>query len=176
MGKARDLSMMISRHADIKAGIVAYFGMSTAPAGWLKCNGAAVSRTDYADLFAAIGTAYGVGDGSTTFNLPEVRGEFIRCLDDGRGVDAARTLGSAQGDQNKEHNHGVTDPGHNHTNNATANSSLSAGAHSYAVGLSGSTTTINDSTLNNTTGISVQNSGGSEARPRNIAFLACIKT
>lgn len=68
------------------------------PAGWLIENGAAVSRTTYATLFAVIGVAYGAGDGATTFNLPDARGEFDRGLDLGRGVDPGRTLGSSQGD------------------------------------------------------------------------------
>lgn len=80
------------------SGMVVYFAGQTAPTGWLKANGAAVSRTLYANLFAAIGTTYGAGDGSTTFNLPDMRGEFIRGWDDGRGVDAGRVLGSAQSD------------------------------------------------------------------------------
>ena len=66
------------------------------PTGWLKCNGALLSRTTYAALFAVIGTTYGAGDGSTTFALPDLRGEFLRGLDDGRGVDGGRALGSAQ--------------------------------------------------------------------------------
>ena len=77
---------------------VLYFAGQTAPVGWLKANGAAVSRTAYAALFAAIGTTYGAGDGSTTFNLPDLRGEFMRGWDDGRGIDHGRVLGSAQGD------------------------------------------------------------------------------
>ena len=56
--------------------------------GWLKANGAAVSRTAYGDLFAKIGTVFGSRDGSTTFNLPDLRGEFIRGWDNGRGVDS----------------------------------------------------------------------------------------
>jgi microcystin-dependent protein len=80
------------------AGTVIYTARSTAPTGYLKANGAAVSRTTYATLFSAIGTTYGGGDGSTTFNLPDLRGEFVRGLDDGRGVDTSRTLGSSQGD------------------------------------------------------------------------------
>ena len=80
----------------VQAGEVAFFARSSAPAGYLKANGAAVSRTAYATLFAAIGTTFGVGDGSTTFNLPDLRGEFLRGLDDGRGVDSGRTIGSAQ--------------------------------------------------------------------------------
>ena len=76
-------------------GTVAFFARSSAPTGWLKCNGAAISRTDYADLFDSIGTTYGTGNGSTTFNLPDLRGEFVRCLDDGRGVDNGRPLTSS---------------------------------------------------------------------------------
>ena len=77
-------------------GSVYTFAGSTVPTGWLKCNGALLSRTTYASLFAVIGTTYGAGDGSTTFALPDLRGEFVRGVDDGRGVDAGRTLGSAQ--------------------------------------------------------------------------------
>ena len=80
------------------AGAVQYFAMQAAPVGWLKANGAEVSRTTYSNLFAAIGTRYGGGDGSTTFNLPDLRGVFLRGLDDGKGVDAGRVIGSEQGD------------------------------------------------------------------------------
>lgn len=80
----------------IPSGAVMHFAMSTAPTGWLIANGTAVSRTTYAALFAAIGTTFGAGDGSTTFNLPELRGEFIRNWDNGRGVDSGRALGSYQ--------------------------------------------------------------------------------
>ena len=79
-------------------GMVAFFARTTPPSGWLKANGAAVSRTTYAALFAAIGTTFGAGDGRTTFNLPDLRGEFIRGLDDGRNIDIGRRLGTAQGD------------------------------------------------------------------------------
>lgn len=70
----------------------------TAPTGWLKANGAAVSRKAYANLFAAIGTIYGAGDGFNTFNLPDLRGEFVRGWDDGRGIDSGRAFGSRQTD------------------------------------------------------------------------------
>ena len=79
-------------------GEIAFFARSTPPSGWLKANGAAVSRTTYAALFDAIGTTFGAGDGRTTFNLPDLRGEFLRGLDDGRNVDGGRRLGSSQGD------------------------------------------------------------------------------
>ena len=88
----------------VPSGAVLYFAGRTAPAGWLKANGAAVSRTAYAALFAAIGTTYGAGDGRSTFNL---RGEFIRGWDDGRGVDAGRVFGSAQAHALQSHQHGL---------------------------------------------------------------------
>ncbi|WP_256856057.1 phage tail protein [Rodentibacter ratti] len=77
-------------------GEVGFFARATPPSGWLKANGAAVSRTTYAALFAAIGTTFGAGDGRTTFNLPDLRGEFLRGLDDGRNIDSNRRLGSWQ--------------------------------------------------------------------------------
>ena len=83
---------------DEVVGEVAFFARTTPPSGWLKANGAAVSRTTYAELFAAIGTTFGAGDGRTTFNLPDLRGEFLRGLDDGRSIDRGRRLGTAQGD------------------------------------------------------------------------------
>ena len=92
----------------VPSGTVLYFAGQTAPAGWLKANGAAVSRTAYAALFAAIGTTYGAGDGRSTFNLPDLRGEFIRGWDDGRGVDAGRVFGSAQAHALQSHQHGLS--------------------------------------------------------------------
>lgn len=83
----------------LPAGIVSYFASSAPPPqGWLLCNGALISRTIYSDLFNAIGVTYGSGDGSTTFGIPDLRGEFLRGLDNGRGIDVDRTLGSVQGD------------------------------------------------------------------------------
>ena len=91
----------------VPSGTVLYFAGSRAPAGWLKANGAAVSRTAYAALFAAIGTTYGAGDFLNTFNLPDLRGEFIRGWDDGRGVDTPRSIGSAQAHALQSHQHGL---------------------------------------------------------------------
>lgn len=83
--------------------LTAYAG-STAPTGWLLCYGQAVSRTTYAALYSAIGTTYGSGDGSTTFNLPDLRGRVVAGLDDMGGTDAGRldlanTLGITGGAQ-----------------------------------------------------------------------------
>ncbi len=86
--------------------ILIYTGYNQ-PSGTLKANGAAVSRTVYSKLFNVIGTIYGGGDGSTTFNLPDYRGLFVRGYDDGRGLDSwgGRPLGSYQADQFAIHNH-----------------------------------------------------------------------
>ena len=137
----------------LPAGAVQYYAMNTAPSGWLKANGAAISRTTYATLFAAIGTTFGVGDGSTTFNVPDLRGEFARGWDDGRGIDTGRVFGSAQADAFKSHTH----PVNIHT----------AGSAVYTfLGISSGTTV----TVENTNA-----TGDTETRPRNIALLACIK-
>lgn len=69
----------IDKLASVPPGTMIHFAGKTLPEGWLICNGAAVSRTTYAALFAAIGTTYGSGDGSTTFNLPNADGRFLEC-------------------------------------------------------------------------------------------------
>ena len=78
------------------AGTVIFYAASTAPTGFLKANGAAVSRSTYADLFTVIGTTFGVGDGSTTFNLPDLRGYFPRGWADNGSIDSGRTFGTTQ--------------------------------------------------------------------------------
>ncbi|AIA10319.1 tail fiber protein [Vibrio phage X29] len=86
-----------ARTVNDEVGVVKYFISTVTPTGrYIKANGAAVSRTAYADLFAKVGTFWGAGDGSTTFNVPDLRGEFIRSWDDGRGIDAGRAFGSTQ--------------------------------------------------------------------------------
>lgn len=100
---------------------------------WLKCDGAAVSRTTYAYLFAKIGGTYGAGNGSTTFNLPDFRGVFPRGLDEGRGLDTGRTLGNTvQEDQNKSHSHtsSVSNETHSHAFSGTTSVS---GDHAHNV-------------------------------------------
>ena len=106
----------------VPAGSVSAFAGLAVPTGWLECNGAAISRSTYATLFAAISTHYGVGDGSSTFNLPDLRGEFVRGFDNSRGVDSGRTFGTAQSGVNAQHNHtGSTASAgtHNHPFRAT---------------------------------------------------------
>lgn len=81
-----------TRNADV--GFIKPFAGNTVPDGYLYCDGSAVSRTTYSELFAAIGTIYGAGDGSTTFNVPDLRGYFLR----GDGGTNSAALGTAQGD------------------------------------------------------------------------------
>lgn len=134
-------------------GTVAAFAGSNAPAGWLKCAGQAVSRATYGALFAYIGTTYGAGDGSTTFNVPDMRGEFIRGLDDGRGVDVGRVIGTSQGDSFKSHTHQVS-----------LGVDLYGGAY------------VQPNSNGPTGSVSTSYEGGNETRPRNVALLYCIKT
>jgi phage-related tail fiber protein len=172
------------------AGAVVHFARSTAPAGWLKANGAAVSRTIYADLFAAIGMTFGAGDGANTFNLPDLRGEFIRGWDDARGIDAGRAFGSAQADANKAHDHtGTASSAGSHSHSASTGGAGSSNSTWVAGRSNDSTTATNNvATLGSHThtvtvnsagshshSLSINDNGGPEARPRNVALLACIK-
>jgi len=72
------MTVVTQNKIDILVGMIAPFGMSSVPTGWLACDGSAVSRTTYADLFTAIGTTWGAGDGSSTFALPDLEGAFLR--------------------------------------------------------------------------------------------------
>jgi len=203
--EARDEAVEAATSMLIPSGMIAPFARSTAPTGWLAANGAAVSRTTFADLFLAIGTTFGVGNGSTTFNLPDLRGEFIRGLDAGRGVDVNRQLGSAQAQDIQGHTHTATaTAAGEHTHNATT---ASAGGHSHTltnetIGYdnAGNRSWIPDGAPNqgrvtsgtnaagdHTHTITVNNAGnhthqitvaantGTETRPRNVALLYCIK-
>lgn len=82
-------------------GSIVMYGAGSAPTGWLLCNGAAVSRTTFSDLFAIISTLYGVGDGATTFNVPDMRGRIGIGLDAGNvNLAAADVLGETGGEEN----------------------------------------------------------------------------
>lgn len=201
-------------------GRIDWFAATSPPTGWLKANGAALSRASYGDLLSAIsftdatvdttngsatvqmdntgnveagytiegdgipvgttvtsvddGTTltlsqaatatasnitarflpWGGGDGSTTFTIPDLRGEFPRGWDDARGVDSGRALGSWQADEFKSHKHDLT------VRNATSSQFTGGGD-------------IDSFKASET--ISTQNTGGAETRPRNVALLACIK-
>jgi len=117
----------------IPAGTVMSWPAAVPPAGWLFANGAAVSRADYSTLFGVIGTTYGAGNGSTTFNLPDLRARMVlhrdtmnssltsRVTSATSGIDAP-TLGATGGDQRLHlHTHGITDPQHTHGGGASSN-------------------------------------------------------
>jgi microcystin-dependent protein len=94
-------------------GVVLPFAGGTVPTGWLDCDGSAVSRTTYADLFAVIGTDYGPGDGSTTFNLPDFRSRSIL----GAGAPGGGLTTRARGDTGGAETHTLTEsemPSHTH--------------------------------------------------------------
>ena len=189
----------------VPTGSVHMMATTTAPSGYLKCNGTAISRTTYAALFAIIGTTHGAGDGSSTFNVPDLRGECVRGWDDSRGIDNGRNFGTSQSDNNKQHNHTasstITDPGHFHyiasdeaingSNNRLENKTgqdlrFATGGfvgndsrQDYvAAAVTGAADTGRSEVK--TTGISasvtVANSAAGESRPRNIAMMYVIKT
>ena len=187
---------------DAQVGIVGLFAMNAPPTGWLKANGAAVSRTTFARLFAKIGTIHGAGDGVTTFNLPDPRGRFPRFLDDGRGIDAGRVIGSHQGEAIQSHAHtGSSSNGGSHIHSAWTDAQgqhthtvTGAGASSPYSGYAGEIGNANDGSSfttnaagnhahnvgigyagDHTHGITINPAGGPETRPTNTAFLACIK-
>jgi microcystin-dependent protein len=143
------------------AGTVMAFASSTAPAGYIKANGAQIGRVAYADLFAVCGTTFGSGNGSTTFTIPDLRGEFIRGWDDARGVDSGRTFGSAQDHMLSNHTHSFQ---YYRTN-------FSYQGH-YSPNYMGNGETLQSVSTGN------PNAGGpygSETRPRNVSLLYCIK-
>lgn len=162
-----------------------YSGVA-APAGYLLCDGTQVSRVTYAALFAAIGSTYGDGDGSSTFHLPDFRGRVLRGVDNGAGNDpdaVSRTamnlggnvgdnVGSIQSHEVQSHAHGVNDPGHTHTefkaDGATA-AQAGVGSPGFSQTVPGFPTGASG------TGISIQNTGGSETRMKNANVNYIIK-
>jgi len=156
------------------SGMIMPFAGTSAPTSWLACNGAAISRSTYATLYNAIGTTWGVGDGSTTFNVPDLRGTFLRGTGTNGtyGTAVGQAVGTYAADTYLNHSHGISDPGHSHTVGAFASPGLSPGGTTYNTG-SGTT---NSGT--STTGISVNTSttGGTETKPKNYGVLYIIKT
>ncbi|EJF74113.1 tail fiber protein [Bartonella alsatica] len=86
-------------------GFIGTFAMEKVPTGWLLCDGKEYSRSAYANLFAALGETWGKGDGLKTFNVPDLRGMFLRGLDSGKEIDKGRLLGSRQEESFKAHTH-----------------------------------------------------------------------
>jgi microcystin-dependent protein len=139
----------------LPAGAVMAFAMNSAPAGWLAANGAAVSRSTYATLFAAISTTHGSGNGSTTFNVPDLRGIFVRGSGDQTisGTLYSKAFALKEADELKSHTHQYT---------RYAQLITRAGGGDNNIWAS-------------TAGVQTTATGGTETRPANIALLYCIK-
>jgi len=143
------LSVGLGVPSQVPVGVVSAFAGVNAPAGWLMCAGQAISRTDYSALFTALSTTYGSGDGSTTFNLPDLRGRVHAGVDDMGGTAASRltstvlsasnTLGATGGAQTHTLD-GTQIPAHSHPN--TLGSNIVA-ATSHTHGSSTMTTAMN---------------------------------
>jgi microcystin-dependent protein len=117
--------------ASVPVGTIIDYAGNVAPAGFLKANGAAISRTTYATLFGVCGTTYGVGDGATSFNLPDARGVTIRGWDDGRGLDAGRGFGTYQADAFETHTHAGGNTGTESADHTHAGYTDFQGTHSH---------------------------------------------
>jgi microcystin-dependent protein len=189
----------------VPVGSIHWFPSVNCPSNFLKLNGALVSRVTFAALWNFAQSSgnlrnegrdgngqFGIGDGSTTFSLPDFRGLTPRSWDDGRGLDSDRALGTYQASQNLLHSHGVSDPGHNHyvndpghqhtygkpnvpdgqvqggktpgTNQVYYDSSAVTKYATTRIYLSASSSNIG-----------IHGDGGAETRVQNVAMLACIK-
>lgn len=144
------------------------------PENWKEANGESLSKATYPELYAQIGDRYG-SDDSLSFNLPDLRGEFIRGWDNGRGVDTGRQLGSYQADELKSHAHYMANTGsyaHDLSTNESIYRARSVGQghmvnSNFEYDLGGSSAEANTGKTSRT--------GGTETRPRNIAVMYIIR-
>jgi microcystin-dependent protein len=155
-------SSTLSILGETAVGAIGFYAGQTPPVGWLVADGAIVSRTGYAALFDVIGTTYGAGDGSTTFQLPDMRGMFARGWDaaggTSRNCDPGRVFGSTQGCAIQSHCHAEALP--------QGIGACVAGSGSLIIGTAGGACC---------TGVNTAVTGGAETRPVNVALLPCIK-
>ena len=151
----------LKRNLTISPGTIHTFAGSTVPTGWLKCDGLNVSTVKYSALYAVIGDTYGNGAtaNQTDFVLPDLRGEFLRGWDEGRGIDPDRELGSLQMDGFKSHTHRYTQRSICGDGGGMNYNGAHPGGYSSCSSPQQPTTSI----------------GGDETRPRNIAFVFGIK-
>lgn len=154
------------------AGTVIWYAANSAPTGYLKANGASLSTTTYAALFAAIGYTFGGSGGS--FNVPDLRGEFIRGWDDSRGIDSGRSFGSSQLDQMQQIT--ATSVGVYRPTTATSTGAFLFSGGTNNRGLTSPATGVaTNANFDFNSASSPGARAGSETRSRNIALLACIK-
>lgn len=156
----------VSQPAGVPTGSIFCMPTATVPSGYLECDGSAVSRTTYADLFTLIGTAYGAANGSSTFNVPDLRGEFVRGWAHGRtgkDPDDTRAIGSTQTSANLSHRHTTVLDGYNVE---------VQGGGGYSMGPGNRPQQARNWSASSGMGLS----GGTESRPINIALMYVIKT
>tara|TARA_B100000085_G_C18450211_1_gene474534 strand:+ start:204 stop:770 length:567 start_codon:yes stop_codon:yes gene_type:complete len=165
----------IPNGSGVSIGSIVPFGGTAAPTGFLACDGSAISRTTYADLFSAISTTWGTGDGSSTFNIPDLRNEFVR------GSSSNLSVGNAQSQSEYDRTVRFRQGDWNQTNNATigrvldmSNTNSNWGTHNQTFMVAG----IQESKGMNgyrwraeTQGTGQKN----EIRPRAKVTLYCIK-
>ena len=171
----------------VPAGAVFAHASNTPPSGFLECNGAAVSRSTYASLFATIGTTHGSGDGSSTFNLPDLRGRFVRGWANTKTNtgDDGRSFASTQSDQNKLHTHSISTAS---LTGGIRKISEGFGAGGSASGVFTKTSDGNNSVTGSSSTSPVAgvdfdashthtlgNNGGTEVRVKNTALMYVIK-
>jgi microcystin-dependent protein len=145
----------------VPVGSITIWPLSVPPAGYVEANGAALSRTTFAALFSIYATTFGVGDGSTTFNVPDLRGEFVRGWDNARGVDSGRGIATAQAGDNLAHTHQFA----NQFFKGKADGNAPVTNEGVLFSLAGPT--VYAPTMSTV--------GASEARPRNVAMMYIIK-
>lgn len=161
----------------VPVGTLIEYSANSVPTGFLFANGASVSRTTYAALFAVIGTTFGAGDGATTFQVPDARGLFLRGYGTNSNGWASGSFGTKIGDSFASHTHSVTDPGHTHA--------MTPAGHWYYSGTAGRIQNFYTtgyyaaeaagSIVSATTGIAINSTGGTETAPKHIAVSICIK-
>jgi phage-related tail fiber protein len=152
-------------------GSVLYIAGASTPDGYLKANGASLNTASYVALFAVVGYTFG-GSGSS-FNLPDLRGEFVRGWDDSRGIDAGRAFGSAQSSANKDHYHSLV---RDVAGAATGGSWDGAATdHITSVGSFSDSAYRLRATSSEPNVAASSSEGETDSRPRSIALLACIK-
>lgn len=182
------LAAAIAAVQQVMTGSVDLFPVNSPPIGYLEANGGLYSRTTYAALWVfaqASGNIvadgswqqgmFSTGDLSTTFRIPDLRGYFPRGWDDGAGVDVGRAIGTLQADLFAAHAHTITDPTHAHNLTNGRNLGVNLGGGTAYVGDPG--TPVGAATTQAAaTGITINNTGGTETRPKNVAMMYCIKT
>lgn len=204
MSNARNLSDIIGGNFDIPvgaltnapnpitSGTIAAFAMSSAPTNWLAADGSAISRTTYSDLFTVIGTTWGTGDGSTTFNIPDLRGAFVRgsgshgtSNDAGGTAFGGQSVGNYQNDQMQKivgrvaHGQGNSGAGLIKRTNNTGAFTMSFISQTLLIQSTAYTTNYmnySDFDSADSTNSRASSSTGGETRPFNAAMLFCIKT